>query len=289
VVPAKVAGVEEVIVCCPVDPNEPNTTTVLAAAHLAGVDRFYRVGGVQAIAAMAFGTETIPRVDLIAGWGNIYETTAKKLLLGQVGIDAFAGPSEICLMADHAHDPSLAAADLLAQAEHSIMARCFLITTDPAYAESVLAQIENQLPATPREKIIKQALEEQGAVILVPDWNRGLEIADALAPEHLMIVTKEDEKIASKVKNAGAVFIGTNTAEALGDYVAGPNHTLPTGGTARFAQALSARTFYRNMSVMKATRCALSTLGPSSMLLAENEGLVAHAEAVRKRLKKLND
>ncbi len=289
VVPAKVAGVQEVIVCSPVEPTDPETTAILAAAHLAGVDRFFRIGGVQAIAAMTFGTKTIPRVDLIAGWGNLYETTAKKLLQGKVGIDSFAGPSEICLMADSTHDPVLSAADLLAQAEHSALSRCFLITTDPSYAEAVVTQIQQQLNSTPRKQIIQQALQQHGAIILVPDWNTGIEVADALAPEHVMVVTSQDDIIASKIKNAGALFVGTHTAEALGDYVAGPNHTLPTGGTARFAQALSARTFYRTMSVMRASKDALSTLGPTSMLLAENEGLVAHAEAVRRRLKKLNE
>lgn len=287
VIPAKVAGVKEVIVCCGLDPKDTKFNSLLAAAHLSKADRFYRVGGVQAIAAMAFGTQSIPKVDVIAGWGNLYEATAKKLLQGIVGTDSFAGPNEICIIADRDSDPAIIAADLLAQAEHSVLSRCFLVSTDKSLADKTLEEIEKQLPQLPKVEIAKAALENQGAIILAGDIETAIDVTNEIAPEHLIISTNEEERVAAKITRAGAIFIGQYTPEALGDYIAGPNHTLPTGGTARFDQALSTRDFCKAINVMRASRGALARLGPTSIILAEAEGLQAHAEAVKKRMKKL--
>jgi histidinol dehydrogenase len=284
-IPAKVAGVEEVIVICPIDPNVPAFNTILATAHLAGVDKFFRVGGVQAIAAMAFGTESIPRVDTIAGFGNIYVATAKRLLQRRVGIASIAGPSEIVVIADGTLDPKIAAADLLAQAEHDIHSRCFLCTTDRAYADQVLLEIDTLLERLPKAEIARGALEKYSAVIIVPDMETAVKLSDRIAPEQVEIATENARELARKVHNAGSVFVGPHTPESLANYVAGPNPILPTGGTARFAQGISTRSFVKSINVLRASRGALATLAPTAMLLAETEGMYAHAEAVRKRLK----
>ena len=287
VIPAKVAGVSEITVCCRIDPKNPQATAIMAAAHLCKVDKFYRVGGVQAIAAMAFGTETIKRVDIIAGWGNRYEAAAKKLLLGHVGIGSFSGIGEVCILGDLSSDPEIVAADMIAQAEHGEDSRSFLITTEEALAHNVAFQIEEQLKSFTNGETIKKVLDQNGVAIVVPLMSMAVKIINSIAPEHIIVCCENEEKVALKITNVGAIFIGKQTPEALGDYIAGPNYILPTGGAARFHQALSTQTFCRAINIMRASKSALAGLGPAAIKLAELEGMSGHAAAVKNRIKKL--
>ncbi|MEB3306913.1 MAG: histidinol dehydrogenase [Cyanobacteriota bacterium] len=283
-VPALVAGVERVVMVTPPGPDGEPAPTVLAAAHLAGVHEVYRVGGAQAIAALAFGTETIPRVDVISGPGNLYVTLAKKAVYGQVSIDSLAGPSEVLVIADNSADPDLVAADLLAQAEHDPLAAAILLTTSEQLAAAVPGAMERQLLGHPRAAITRQALEDWGLIVVCDSLTTAARLSDRFAPEHLELIVEDPEPLAERIRHAGAIFMGPHTPEAVGDYLAGPNHTLPTSGTARFAGALSVETFLRHTSLIRFNREALLATGAAVVTLAESEGLHSHAESVRRRL-----
>jgi len=258
--------------------------TVLAAARVAGVDEIYRVGGAQAIAALAWGTASIPRVDVISGPGNLYVTLAKKAVYGRVGIDSLAGPSEVLVIADDSADAELVAADLLAQAEHDPLAASILITTSARLAQAVPQAVDQQLADHPRRTLTETSLRDWGLVVLCDTLERAATLADRFAPEHLELMVHDPESLASRIRQAGAIFLGAHSPEAAGDYLAGPNHTLPTGGNARFSGALSVETFLHHTSVIGFTRAALEATGPSIITLAASEGLHSHAESVRLRL-----
>jgi len=283
-VPALVAGVERLVMVTPPGPDGTPNTTVLAAAHRAGVREVYRVGGAQAVAALAYGTASIPRVDVISGPGNLYVTLAKKAVYGRVGIDSLAGPSEVLVIADHSADPQQVAADLMAQAEHDPLAAAILITTSEALAAAVPAAIEGQLRHHPRAAIVRQALADWGLIVVCPSLEQAAALSDRFAPEHLELLVEDPEPLADRIRHAGAIFLGPWTPEAVGDYLAGPNHTLPTSGTARFAGALSVETFLRHTSLIRFNRAALEATGGAVVTLAESEGLHSHAESVRRRL-----
>jgi len=288
-IPARVAGVERLVMVTPPGPaGEPNPT-VLAAAHRAGVQEVYRVGGAQAIAALAFGTASIPAVDVITGPGNLYVTLAKKAVYGRVGIDALAGPSEVLVIADHTARPDQVAADLMAQAEHDPLAAAILITTSEEMAAAVPAAIEAQLEHHPRAAITLQALNEWGLIVICDDLEAAAALSDRFAPEHLELLVERPEPLAERIRQAGAIFLGPWSPEAVGDYLAGPNHTLPTSGTARFAGALSVETFLRHTSLIHFNRAALEATGPAVVTLAESEGLHSHAESVRRRLEPVQE
>jgi histidinol dehydrogenase len=283
-IPARVAGVERIVMVTPPGrEGEPNAT-VLAAAHLAGVREVYRVGGAQAIAALAWGTETIPRVDVISGPGNLWVTLAKKAVYGRVGIDSLAGPSEVLVIADHTARPEQVAADLMAQAEHDPLAAAILITTSEALAAAVPIAVAQQLADHPRAAIVRQALADWGLIVVCADLAEAARLSDTFAPEHLELLVDDPESLAARIQHAGAIFLGPFSPEAVGDYLAGPNHTLPTGGTARFASALGVETFLRNTSVIHFNREALQATGGAVMELARAEGLHSHGESVRCRL-----
>jgi histidinol dehydrogenase len=283
-VPATVAGVERLVMVTPPGPTGEPNPVVLAAAHLAGVTEVYRVGGAQAIAALAWGTESIPRVDVISGPGNLYVTLAKKAVYGRVGIDSLAGPSEVLVIADHTARADQVAADLMAQAEHDPLAAAILITTSEQLAAAVPAAIEAQLERHPRAEIVRQALNDWGLIVLCGDLNAAARLSDRFAPEHLELLVEDPEPLAERIRHAGAIFLGPWTPEAVGDYLAGPNHTLPTCGTARFAGALSVETFLRHTSLIRFNQAALEATGAAVIELAESEGLHSHAESVRRRL-----
>ena len=283
-VPAKVAGVQRLVMVTPPGPDGRVNQTVLAAAHLAGVEEIYRVGGAQAIAALAYGTETIPRVDVISGPGNLYVTLAKKAVYGRVAIDSLAGPSEVLVIADHTAVADHVAADLLAQAEHDPLAAAILLTTSAELARVMPAAIAAQLEGHPRATITRQALNDWGLIVLCPDLSTAARLSDRFAPEHLELQVERPEPLADSIQNAGAIFLGAWTPEAVGDYLAGPNHTLPTSGTARFAGALSVETFLRHTSLIQFNRQALEATGQAVTTLADSEGLHSHAESVRRRL-----
>ncbi|MFM7634784.1 MAG: histidinol dehydrogenase, partial [Cyanobacteriota bacterium] len=283
-VPAIVAGVERVVMVTPPAPGGEPNATVLAAAHLAGVREVYRVGGAQAIGALAFGTESIPRVDVISGPGNLYVTLAKKAVYGRVSIDSLAGPSEVLVIADHSADPQLVAADLLAHAEHDPLAAAILLTTSEALAAAVPAALEQQLAGHPRATITRQAIEDWGLIVVCDSLATAASLSDRFAPEHLELLVEDPEPLADRIQHAGAIFMGPHTPEAVGDYLAGPNHTLPTSGTARFAGALCVETFLRHTSLIRFNQAALAATGPAVVTLAESEGLHSHAESVRRRL-----
>lgn len=282
-VPARVAGVGEIIMTVPTPGGEVNAH-VLAAAKLSGVDRVFRIGGAQAVAALAYGTKSVPRVDKITGPGNIYVATAKKLVFGRVGIDMIAGPSEILVINDGSGDPSHIAADLLSQAEHDELASSILITTDRGFGEKVAAEVERQLAFLSRETIARSSWERFGAVIVAGTLDEAIRFSNDIAPEHLELAVANPFEILPKIKNAGAVFMGHNTPEAAGDYLAGPNHTLPTGGTARFFSPLSVDDFVKKSSIVCFSRSGLQRLGKSIVHIAELEGLEAHARSVSIRL-----
>ncbi len=286
VVPARVAGVREIVLVTPPHPDGRVEPTVLAAARLAGVTEGYRIGGAQAVAALAYGTDTIRRVDKIVGPGNIYVALAKRKVFGQVGIDMIAGPSEVVIVADESAEPEWLAADLLAQAEHDPMARALLITDAPALAPRVAAALANQLATLPRRAIARQSIEANGAVVLVENLEMAVELANRLAPEHLELSVRVPEALLPRVRHAGAVFLGGHTPEVVGDYVAGPNHVLPTGGTARFASPLGTEDFVTRSSVIEYTAAGLGAALPHLSVLTELEGLAGHGMAAQVRMRK---
>ena len=283
-VPAKVAGVAEVnmVVPCPLGEVNPH---VLAAAGIAGVDRVFKIGGAQAIAALAYGTETIPRVDKITGPGNIYVATAKKLVFGQVDIDMIAGPSEILIVNDGSGNPAHLAADLLSQAEHDELASSVLITINETFAENVRQEVEHQLQNLKREKIARSSIDNYGAIIIARDLEEAIGFCNRIAPEHLELAVENPFDLLPRIRHAGAVFLGHHTPEAAGDYVAGPNHTLPTGGTARFFSPLSVEDYVKKSSIVSLTREGLERLGRPIIHIAELEGLEAHGRSVSLRMK----
>ena len=283
VIPAQVAGVEEIVVCTPTPENEPNAL-LLAACHLCGVTEVYKVGGASAIAAMAYGTETIPKVDVITGPGNIFVATAKKLVFGDVNIDMIAGPSEIGILADESANANHIAIDLLSQAEHDEMASSILITPSRTLAEQVNLEIEAWLQKLPREQIARKSVVERGAIIITQDMAEAVALMNEVAPEHLEVATDNPFELLSAIKHAGAIFLGHYTPEAIGDYVAGPNHTLPTGGTARFYSPLNVENFMKKSSVIAFSKAAINEIGEACALIAHTESLTAHEQSVRVRM-----
>ncbi|MEQ8276395.1 MAG: histidinol dehydrogenase [Deltaproteobacteria bacterium] len=281
-IPAKVAGVDEVIMVSPAGGGEV-ADIVLAAAHLAGVDRLFTIGGAQAVAALAFGTETVPAVDKIVGPGNAWVAEAKRQVFGFVDIDEIAGPSEVLIVADDSADPEVLAADLLAQAEHDVRAAAILVTWDPRIAEQAAKAANRQVAELPRHEQASQALANRGGVILARDADEAYALMNAYAPEHLGLATADPRASLDRVENAGAVFLGHHAPEALGDYNAGSNHVLPTGGAARFGSPLSVHDFVRRMNVLDLDASALARLGPDAATLARAEGLEAHARAIEVR------
>ena len=282
-VPAKVAGVKEIIMVCPTPGGEINPA-VLAAAKLSGVDRIFRIGGAQAVAALAYGTATIPRVDKITGPGNIYVATAKQLVFGQVGIDMIAGPSEILVINDGSGNPAHIAADLLSQAEHDELASSILITTDRGFGEQVAAEVERQLAQLTRESIARASWDQFGAVIVAGSLEEAAVFSNRIAPEHLELAVADPFGLLPLIEHAGAIFMGHWTPEAVGDYLAGPNHTLPTGGTARFFSPLSVDDFIKKTSIISCSQQGLQRLGSRIVQIAGLEGLEAHARSVSIRL-----
>lgn len=280
-IPALVAGVQEIIA---VVPPQGVTDVVLAACALSGVTRIFRIGGAQAVAALAYGTATVPRVDKIVGPGNRWVAEAKRQVVGQVGIDMIAGPTEILILADATAWPSRVAADLIAQAEHDEDAVSWCVTTDPALAEALPAALEEALAKAPRAAIARTALERNGLVVLVPSMREAVEVVNRRAPEHLEIVTEAAERVAASIRHAGAIFLGDETPEPVGDYLAGPSHVLPTSGTARYASPLGVYDFVKRTSVIRYTRARLAEDADAIIALAEAEGLYGHAEAVRMRV-----
>lgn len=281
-VPASVAGVKEIIMVTPAKEGRIKPE-ILAAAKIAGVTKIFKVGGAQAIAALAYGTQTVPAVDKITGPGNIYVATAKKLVYGQVDIDMIAGPSEILVIADESADAQRAAADMLSQAEHDVLASAVMVTTSARLAELVAAEIERQLAELPRREIAQRSIEDNGRVIVTESLDDAVEIANALAPEHLEVYTSDPFALLPRLVNAGSIFLGGYTPEPVGDYFAGPNHTLPTSGTARFSSPLSGADFVKRSSYIHYTKEALKEAGEKIAAFAESEGLQAHANAVRIR------
>tara|TARA_Y100001968_G_scaffold243984_1_gene227926 strand:- start:9084 stop:10397 length:1314 start_codon:yes stop_codon:yes gene_type:complete len=282
-VPALVAGVEELIMVTPAGNDGCINQTVLAAAHLVGIKKLFRIGGAQAIAAMAYGTESIPKVDVISGPGNLYVTLAKKLVYGKVGIDSLAGPSEVLIIADHTAKIEQIATDLLAQAEHDPLAAAILITTEKDLADAIQAEIKTQLANHPREEVCRKSLQNWGLIIICKDLKECAELSDQFAPEHLELLVENPNDLAKIIKNAGAIFLGPWTPEAIGDYLAGPNHTLPTSGTARFSGALGVETFMKNTSMIEFTKNALKNTQDDVISLANSEGLHSHAESIKIR------
>lgn len=281
-VPAKIAGVGEIIMVTPAKGGYIKPE-ILAAAKIAGVDKIFKVGGAQAVAALAYGTESIPRVDKITGPGNIYVATAKKLVFGLVDIDMIAGPSEILVLADGTATAERVAADMLSQAEHDVLASAVLVTDSPRLAEDTAAELERQIPLLSRAEIARKSVDGQGRIILVKDMAQAVNIANALAPEHLEVYTEEPFRLLPQIKNAGSIFLGGYTPEPVGDYFAGPNHTLPTSGTARFSSPLSGADFVKRSSYIYYTKGALEEAADKIEAFAMSEGLQAHANAVKVR------
>ncbi|BCD59866.1 MULTISPECIES: histidinol dehydrogenase [unclassified Nitratiruptor] len=284
-IPALVAGVEEIVVTTPTPHNEPNHL-LLAACHLCGIEKVYKVGGASAIAALAYGTESIPKVDVITGPGNIFVATAKRLVFGEVNIDMVAGPSEIGIIADRSANPKYVAIDLLSQAEHDEMASSILITDSAELAQSVSDEVELFLQNLQRREIAQKSIEERGAIIVASNMDEAVELMNTIAPEHLEIMTANPFDLLSKIKHAGAIFLGENTPEPIGDYIAGPNHTLPTGGTARFYSPLNVEHFLKKSSIINFSRQAMQDIGDAAAILAHTEGLEAHAKSIEIRLNK---
>ena len=278
-VPAKVAGVRELVVCTP----DPSPAT-LTAARIAGVDRLFQVGGAQAIGAMAFGTESVPKVDKVCGGGNIFVALAKREVYGVVDIDGLYGPTETVVIADDSADPALCAADLLAQAEHDEMASPVLLTTSAAMADRVTAEVERQLTTLDRKAIARAAIDGQGVAVVVDTPEQAIALANAFAPEHVSLVVREPDKYVPLIQHAGGIFVGESSPEVIGDYVAGPSHTMPTGGTARFASYLGVHHFLKHVPVVSLSPEQMRELGPSAMVLGMAEGLTAHARAMELRL-----
>jgi len=281
-IPAKVACVKEIVMTSPMGEN---AAIILAAAHIAGVDRIFRVGGAQAIAALAFGTETIPKVDKIVGPGNIFVATAKRMVFGEVNIDSIAGPSEILLLADTSADPFHVAADMLSQAEHDELAAALCVTTSATTAKKIQDAIETQLRSSKRHAITLKSLETYGAIIVARGEKEMIDLANAIAPEHVELIVKQPQKLARQIRNVGAMFLGPYSAPPLGDYLAGPNHVLPTGGSARFFSPLGTYDFLKRTSVIQAEKRALRSLAPQLTELARLEGLDDHARSVEARFR----
>lgn len=283
-IPAKVAGVRELIMVVPTPGGQKNAL-VLAAAHLAGVDRVFAIGGAQAVAALAYGTQTIPQVDKIVGPGNAYVASAKRRVFGTVGIDMVAGPSEVLVIADGSGDPDWTAIDLFAQAEHDELAQSILLCPDTAYLDRVTASIDRLLPTMPRRETIAASLSGRGALILVSDLDEACVIANRIAPEHLELSVADPRALLPKIRHAGAIFMGHHCSESLGDYCAGPNHVLPTSRSARFSSPLGVYDFQKRSSIIEISAAGAQTLGPIAATLAHGEGLTAHARAAELRLK----
>jgi len=282
-VPAKVAGVERRVMVTPPGPDGKITPAVLVAAQEAGIEEIYRVGGAHAIAALAYGTETIPEVDVITGPGNLYVTLAKKMVYGTVGIDSLAGPSEVLIIADHNANPVYVAADLLAQAEHDPMAAAILLTTEEKLAQQVQQEVQKQLVDHPRRTLTEKAIANYGVVVVVNSLNEAAELSNLFAPEHLELEVEEPWEMLHLIRHAGAIFMGHSTPEAVGDYLAGPNHTLPTSGAARYASALGVETFMKHSSLIEYSHTALDRVSQAIQTLAQAEGLHSHSESVRLR------
>ncbi|MDD2640404.1 MAG: histidinol dehydrogenase [Sulfurimonadaceae bacterium] len=282
-IPAIVAGVEEIVVCTPTPNNEPNEL-LLAACHLCGITKAYKVGGASAIAAMAYGTQTIPKVDVITGPGNIFVATAKKLVFGEVHIDMIAGPSEIGILSDGSANAKYLAIDLLSQAEHDEMASSIMITTCEEIAKQTSIEVDEYLKTLSRKAIAQKSIDERGAIIVARSMDEAIELMNEIAPEHLEVMTHNPFELLAKIKHAGAIFLGQNTPEPIGDYMAGPNHTLPTGSTAKFYSPLNVENFLKKSSIISFSHEAIQELGEACALLADTEGLSAHAKSVRVRL-----
>jgi histidinol dehydrogenase len=285
-IPARVAGVKEIIMTTPPGSDGKVPKATLAAASIAGVDRVFAVGGAQAIAAMAFGTETLPRVDKICGPGNIYVTLAKKMVYGTMDIDGLAGPSEVFIVADAKADPSYCAADMLAQAEHDPLSTAILATSSPELADAVTIEVGRRLPDMKRRQIIEKSLNEKGIIAVVADVDEAVRLANLYAPEHLLLLVADAGSYLEKIENAGCVFAGYKATVAIGDYVAGPSHVLPTGGTARFASPLNVNDFIKLTDAVLVDSVLLKKLGAAAATIARAEGLEAHARAVEERLPK---
>ena len=283
-IPARVAGVSEVVLATPRRGQEPLNSTVLAAARIAGVDAVYQVGGVPAIGALAYGTESIRKVDKICGPGNVFVACAKRMVQGQVDIDGVFGPTETILLADGAANPVFCAADLIAQAEHDPMASAILVTDSQPLIDAVEAELDTQIAGNPRAETIRHSLERQGCVVAVDDFDEAIAVANRIAPEHLCLMVADPWAWAGKVRNAGGLFLGEFSPEVMGDYIAGPSHVMPTGGTARFSSALSVHHFLRTMPVVGLSPQRFTDLGSAAVRIAEAEGLPGHAGAVQARL-----
>jgi histidinol dehydrogenase len=284
-IPAKVAGVDELIMVVPA-PGGETSDLVLAAAGICGVDRVFTIGGAQAVGALAYGTQTVPQVDKIVGPGNAYVAAAKRLVFGVVGIDMVAGPSEILVICDGRTNPDWIAMDLFSQAEHDEMAQAILLSPDASFIEAVAASAARQLEAMPRSAVIRASLENRGALIQVRDLDEACAIANRIAPEHLELSIEQPEKWIDKIRHAGAIFLGRHTSEALGDYCAGPNHVLPTSRTARFSSPLGVYDFQKRSSIIQVSEAASAELGKIASVLARGEGLQAHAMSAEYRYKK---
>lgn len=282
-IPASVAGVGELVMVVPTPRGERNAM-VLAAASLAGVDKVFTVGGAQAVAALAYGTESVPRVDKITGPGNTWVATAKRQVFGQVGIDMIAGPSEICVVCDGATDPDWIAMDLFSQAEHDELAQSILVSPDGAFLDAVQASMARLVQSQPRREVIETSMRDRGVFVQVPDLERAVAVVNTIAPEHLELSVDDAERWAGEVRHAGAIFLGRYTAEALGDYCAGPNHVLPTSGTARYSSPLGVYDFQKRSSLIGCSAEGAAALGRVASVLAEGEGLRAHADSARYRI-----
>ena len=280
VIPAKIAGVGEIVVVTPPDQNGAISPEALAAAKIAGADKIFKIGGAQAVAALAFGTESVPKVDKIVGPGGIFVATAKRKVFGQVAIDMIAGPSEILVLADGKSDAAWVAADLLSQAEHDVLASPVLVTDSQELARAVQAEVERQLELLPRREVARRAVDDNGKIIVTDDLEKAVEAANLIAPEHLELCVDDPFALLPRVKNAGSIFLGRSAPEALGDYFAGPNHTLPTSGTARFSSPLSVDDFVKKSSFLYYDQAALSPVAERIAEFARREGLEAHARSV---------
>ena len=288
-VPATVAGVSRRVMVTPPGADGKVNSAVLVAAQEAGIEEIYRVGGAHAIGALAYGTETIPKVDVITGPGNIYVTLAKKMVYGTVGIDSLAGPSEVLIIADHNANPVYVAADLLAQAEHDPMAAAILLTTEEKLAQAVQKQVEVQLENHPRRTLTEKAIAHYGVAVVVKSLTEAAKLSNLFAPEHLELEVEDPWEMLNLIRHAGAIFMGHSTPEAVGDYLAGPNHTLPTSGAARYASALGVETFMKHSSLIEYSHTALDDVSQAIQTLAQAEGLHSHSESVRLRMSKQYD
>ena len=281
---ARVAGIKEIVVCTPPGGDGRVTSSILAAAEVSGVDAVFKLGGAQAIAALAYGTQSVPKVDKVFGPGNIFVMLAKRMVYGAVDIDQLPGPTETLIIADGQANPELVAADLLAQAEHDPMASAILLTPSPELAEAVQTEVEAQLAGLSRREIVQESLDARGGIVLVQSLEEAIELANSFAPEHLCLLTAHPWELIGQIVNAGGIFLGESSPEVLGDYVAGPSHIMPTGGTARFASPLHIRDFLKVTSLFALGEEDVCSLGPTAIALAEAEGLTAHAAAIRRRL-----